>query len=170
MWGLGQLFLSLETQFLHSRSKNTYDLPHRSVAEITWSQVWKYALYFGRCYIQMLTITLLTWKFTFLESNRTKPWPFSLQPVTGTMSLIIKENAVCVGQVCRRDYLSHNDESGFQDYHPHYPPFSHMLPNRKWLSRFIVQVTVNSHTFNISSNLVLLPAFRHIGKESLFIT
>lgn len=116
----------------------------------------------------MLIVILLTWKL--FESSRTKLWPFSLELVTDTMSLIIKENVACAGQVSRRAYSSHNDESRWQVNHTHSPALSPMLPSRKWLSGVIAQVTVNSHTFNIPSNLVLWPAFSHIGKNSLFMS
>lgn len=45
-----------------------------------------------------------------------------------------------------------------------------MLSSRKWLSGVIVRVTVNSHTLSIPSNLVLWPAFSHIGKNPLYMS
>ena len=86
------------------------------------------------------------------------------------MSLIIEVNVACAGQVGRRDYSSYNDESGWHVRYPHSTALSPMLPSRKWLSGITVQVTINSHTFNISSHLVLWPAFSYIGKESLFMS
>lgn len=85
------------------------------------------------------------------------------------MSLIIKENVAYVGQVGRTDYSSHNDESKWQVDHPHSPALFPMLPSRKWLSEVTVQVTVNSYTFNIPSNLAFQPAFSHIGKDSTYV-
>ena len=74
----------------------------------------------------------------------------------------MKESVACSGQVGRRDHSGHDKSIIHTLQHP--PP---MLPSRKWLSGVIMQGTVNSHTFNIPSNLVLWSAFSHIGKDSL---
>lgn len=132
--------------------------------------LWKCALYPGRYHIQMLTVIPLPWKFAFLEFNETTSWPFSLEPVTATVFLIIRENAAFRTDRQKGLFKSQWRVRMTSQSPTLSGPPSPMLPSRKWLSGVILQVTVNSHTFNIPSNLVLRLAFSHIGKDSLFMS